>query len=164
MIGKFLTILNLNQLFFKLNQFICNKLPVLPDHMSLRTTMEGWKTEVPTEHYQHTMSFLTPNAQATVVFHSSMDLRGVCLVSGQFRGIREGLLHGLENHDATRSSMFHFVIHVGGGNFTAQPRRIYGRRHPTSWDRFGFTKVAGISLFIWGQWTRFGPMSDGLRP
>ena len=93
-----------------------------------------------------------------------MDLKGVCLVSGQFRGIREGLLHGLENHDATRSSMFHFVIHVGGGNFTAQPRRIYGRRHPTSWDRFGFTKVAGISLFIWGQWTRFGPMSDGLRP
>ena len=32
MIGNFLAVLNFNQLFFKLNRFICNKRPVLPDH------------------------------------------------------------------------------------------------------------------------------------
>ena len=32
MIGNFLAVLNINQLFLKLNQFICNYLPVLSDH------------------------------------------------------------------------------------------------------------------------------------
>jgi len=32
MIGNFHAILNFNQLFLKLNQFICNLMPVLPDH------------------------------------------------------------------------------------------------------------------------------------
>ena len=32
MIGNFLAVLNLNRLFLKLNQFICNYLPVLHDH------------------------------------------------------------------------------------------------------------------------------------
>jgi hypothetical protein len=31
-IGDFLAVLNFNQLILKLNRFICNKLPVLPDH------------------------------------------------------------------------------------------------------------------------------------
>ena len=32
MIGNFPAVLNLNRLFLKLNRFICNQLPVLPDH------------------------------------------------------------------------------------------------------------------------------------
>ena len=32
MIGNFFAVLNLNYLFLKLNRFIYNELPVLPDH------------------------------------------------------------------------------------------------------------------------------------
>ena len=32
MIGNFSVVSNFNQLFLKLNRFICNYLPVLPDH------------------------------------------------------------------------------------------------------------------------------------
>jgi hypothetical protein len=32
MIGKFPAVLNFNQLFLKLNRFICNIVPVVPDH------------------------------------------------------------------------------------------------------------------------------------
>ena len=32
MIGNFPAVLNFNWLFLKLNRFICNQLPVLPDH------------------------------------------------------------------------------------------------------------------------------------
>jgi hypothetical protein len=38
MIGNFPAILNFNRLFLKLNSFICNYLPVLPDH---RVQMNG---------------------------------------------------------------------------------------------------------------------------
>ena len=34
MIGNFPAVVNFNRLFLKLNRFICNKLPVLPDHRS----------------------------------------------------------------------------------------------------------------------------------
>ena len=33
MIGKFSVVLNFNRLFLELNQFICNQLLVLPDHI-----------------------------------------------------------------------------------------------------------------------------------
>ena len=36
MIGNFPAVLNFNQLFLKLNRFICNQLPVLPDHCCSR--------------------------------------------------------------------------------------------------------------------------------
>ena len=32
MIGNFPAVFNFNRLFLKLNQFICNYLPVLPEH------------------------------------------------------------------------------------------------------------------------------------
>ena len=32
MVGNFPAVLNFNRLFLKLNRFICNQLPVLPDH------------------------------------------------------------------------------------------------------------------------------------
>ena len=32
MVGNFPAVLNINWLFLKLNRFICNELPVLPDH------------------------------------------------------------------------------------------------------------------------------------
>ena len=37
-IGNFPTILNFNWLFLKLNRFICNQLPVLPDHWCQHVT------------------------------------------------------------------------------------------------------------------------------
>ena len=35
MIGNFPAVLNFNRLFLKLNRFICNQLPVLPDHRTI---------------------------------------------------------------------------------------------------------------------------------
>ena len=42
MIGNFPAILNINRLFLKLNRFICNQPPVLPDHRS--ECVVGWVT------------------------------------------------------------------------------------------------------------------------
>ena len=39
MIGNFPAVLNFNRLFLKLNRFICNLLPVLPDHRSYQLEM-----------------------------------------------------------------------------------------------------------------------------
>ena len=47
MIGKFPAVLQFNRLFPKFNRFICNQLPVLPDHIEdhfggrLKATMNG---------------------------------------------------------------------------------------------------------------------------
>ena len=38
MIGDFHAVLNFNQLFLKLNQFICNRLAVLPNHRYIPPT------------------------------------------------------------------------------------------------------------------------------
>ena len=35
MMGKFPAVFNFNRLFLQLNQFICNQVPVLPDHRSV---------------------------------------------------------------------------------------------------------------------------------
>ena len=46
MIGNFPAVLKFNQLFLKLNRFICNELPLLPDHRL--TPNACWGREWPT--------------------------------------------------------------------------------------------------------------------
>ena len=39
MVGNFSTVLNFNRFYLKLNRFICNQLPVLPDHWPPQTKL-----------------------------------------------------------------------------------------------------------------------------
>ena len=41
MLGHFPAVLNFNRLFLKLIRFVCNQLPVLPDHRS-NVTLSDW--------------------------------------------------------------------------------------------------------------------------
>ena len=46
MIGNFPAVLNFNRLFLKLNRFVCNELPVLPDHSEAWRTRKGKKKNI----------------------------------------------------------------------------------------------------------------------